>query len=241
MRLACVIPCYNESKRLDIATWISIHEKYLDVDLFFVNDGSTDNTKEIISDLANQFSRIHLIHFEWNKGKAGAVRQAMLHLSNTNFDYVGYLDADLATPFEEFYRVALEADRGNFNVCMGARVKLLGSGIHRNERRHFFSRIIITLYNAIFGLAIYDTQCGCKVLKRSLIEPLFEQEFCSNWMFDMELFIRYQQKYGSLDGVKEIALERWREIGESKMRLKDFLLVPINFLKIVYLYRLLKN
>ena len=75
------------------------------------------------------------------------------------------------------------------------------------------------------------------MLKRSLIEPLFEQEFCSNWMFDMELFIRYQQKYGSLDGVKEIALERWREIGESKMRFKDFSLVPYNFIKIILFYK----
>ncbi len=237
MKLACVIPCYNESKRLDLATWISIEAKYRDVELFFVNDGSTDNTKDIIEDLANRFSRVHLIQLGENQGKAGAVRQAMLQLSISDFDYVGYLDADLATPFEEFYRIAVEAITSNYNLCIGARVKLLGSGIKRNERRHFFSRIIITFYNAIFGLAIYDTQCGCKVFKRSLIEPLFGQEFCSNWMFDMELFIRYQHKFGSLEGVKEIALERWEEIGESKMRVKDFMLVPINFLKIVYRYK----
>lgn len=240
MKIACVIPCYNESKRLDIATWISIEQKYTDVELFFVNDGSTDNTKDIIGDLANRFGRIHLVHLDRNRGKAGAVRQAMLDLLSADFDFVGYLDADLATPFDEFYRISGEAITGGYNLCMGARVKLLGSGIQRNERRHFFSRIIITLYNSIFGLAIYDTQCGCKVFKHSLIEPLFRQEFSSNWMFDMELFIRYQRHFGSLDGVKEIALNRWQEIGESKMRLKDFLLVPINFLKIVYRYKFVK-
>lgn len=61
-----------------------------------------------------------------NVGKAEAVRLAMLHSKDANFDYVGYFDADLATPLEEIYNFIEQIELKNPIFILGPRVKLLG-------------------------------------------------------------------------------------------------------------------
>ena len=96
MKLSIVIPCYNESK--DIASNIEkvknyLLEKKIEHELIIVNDGSKDNTKEVIESIPN----ITALSYEKNRGKGGAVKYGIEH---ANGDVVLFMDADLSTDLE---------------------------------------------------------------------------------------------------------------------------------------------
>ncbi|MBP2834301.1 glycosyltransferase, partial [Aquimarina sp. U1-2] len=99
-----VIPCYNEEERLLSKEFIDFVNSNLGYHLCFVNDGSTDNTLEVLNNLQKgRETNISVYNCEKNGGKAEAVRQGVLHLAkDAQLDYIGYLDADLSTDFRDF-------------------------------------------------------------------------------------------------------------------------------------------
>lgn len=94
--IGVVIPCYNEEKRLMSEEFKKFVNSNLSYHLCFVNDGSKDNTLDVLYDLKKQNEgRISVYNCEQNGGKAEAVRLGMLHLAKQQqFDYIGFLDAD---------------------------------------------------------------------------------------------------------------------------------------------------
>src|SRR5687768_5268416 len=94
-----VIPCFNEANRLrpeELERALTEQDR---LHLLFVNDGSTDGTGEQLSLLAERSpGRIDLMEMPRNVGKAEAVRRGMSHANERNARYVGFWDADLATP-----------------------------------------------------------------------------------------------------------------------------------------------
>jgi dolichyl-phosphate beta-glucosyltransferase len=94
-----VIPCYNEESRLRVSEFDEFAKDNPDFELLFVNDGSTDKTHKLLYSLCER-PNIKSINLKQNVGKAEAVRMAFSNLmfSDLDFDYAGYLDADLSTP-----------------------------------------------------------------------------------------------------------------------------------------------
>ena len=95
-----------------------------------VDDGSDDNTKELLSTLSKTVTNIDFLVFETNKGKAEAVRKGLIHLYSKKLSpLVGYFDADLATPLETSLQLATYVNGSgyNFQMAMGSRVKRLGA------------------------------------------------------------------------------------------------------------------
>jgi putative flippase GtrA len=107
---------------------------------------------------------------------------------------------------------------------MGARVALLGRTITRKASRHYIGRLFATAASLVLALPVYDTQCGAKLLRvTERSRSLFEKPFGSRWIFDVELFARYLSVYGSRDGLYELPLMRWTDVGESKVKWHDFM------------------
>jgi glycosyltransferase involved in cell wall biosynthesis len=91
---AIVVPCYNESKRLRSTEFENYLTDKTSVCFIFVNDGSTDNTLEIIDQLCNSNpGQVMYKSLEKNKGKAEAVRQGFLMAIELGFENIGYWDA----------------------------------------------------------------------------------------------------------------------------------------------------
>ena len=102
MKVVIIIPCYNEAERLDTNNFIDYLSQNTHLHFIFVDDGSTDNTNLIINQIISKFdSLVSLLINETNKGKAESVRLGVIESYKMNPDYVGFLDADLATPIEE--------------------------------------------------------------------------------------------------------------------------------------------
>ena len=187
-----VVPCFNEADRLRVEQFRRYVADSESVGFLFVNDGSTDQTGPILERLCGGQPFLRHLDLPCNQGKAEAVRQGVHRAWEWCGKYVGYWDADLATPLEQIGRFVAQLERSpRTDIVMGARVKLLGRSIRRSERRHYLGRVFATLASLVSGLPVYDTQCGAKLFRKSeTIRSIFDEPFSSRWIFDVEILAR---------------------------------------------------
>ncbi|HXE14589.1 MAG TPA: glycosyltransferase [Bryobacteraceae bacterium] len=240
-RLSLIVPCYNEEKRLDTGKFREFLSEPGPTRLVFVDDGSKDRTPQILEQLSKEAgSRAEFLRCPVNGGKAEAVRQGMLHaLESFQQEFVGFWDADLATPLETIPQfLSIFDGKPEIEMVFGARVKLLGRAVARKESRHYLGRLFATTVSLMLRLPIYDTQCGAKTFRanRALAEVL-RQPFLSKWVFDVEILARFLKLYGRDTkalgkAIYEYPLEQWMDVEGSKVRPKDFLKAFTDVLRI---------
>ena len=242
-----VIPCYNESERLDAETFLDFVRTRPWLRFTFIDDGSTDETRKALLAIARQSEgRIDALLYDDNRGKAEAVRQGILHGIRTKEHWaVGFWDADLATPLRDIDTFVLRLKKSkSTDICMGSRVKLLGSQIDRDPSRHYFGRVAATAASTVLALRVYDTQCGAKIWRiNDNTRDLFDEPFVTRWIFDVELLARWKGKIAA-QGVTnpeqriiEIPLQTWTDVAGSKLTTKDMLQAPLELAKIYWRYR----
>lgn len=236
MQTTIIVPCYNEEKRLPVDAFLSFAEKNKDIYFLFVDDGSKDNTLNKLKYLSDINQRFSFMRLQPNQGKAEAVRQGMLHaLKNTKPDYIGFWDADLATPLNEIENFLDCFQNTAFQIIMGCRLIRLGVNIRRKKIRFYMGRLFATAVLFTLKLNVYDTQCGAKLYKANLVPLLFEKPFISNLIFDVELLARYIKIFGLNEATKNIyeyPLSSWEDVAGSSVRLKDVLKAPVDLWKI---------
>ena len=188
MRNLTIIPCFNEEKRLKKERFKEFIGGSEGIDFLFVNDGSLDNTLDGLLEIKKEHpNRVEVLDLKKNGGKGEAIRQGMLNSVDLGYDYIGYFDADLATPLDEIPRLLGYTERTlpPF-IVMGSRIKLLGStNIQRKLRRHYIGRVFATIVSNMLQLPIYDTQCGAKLIHNEIISTVFKEPFSSKWLFDV--------------------------------------------------------
>jgi glycosyltransferase involved in cell wall biosynthesis len=225
-----VVPCFNEARRLRADEIRAYCARVPDVDFLFVDDGSTDETLARLRDLERTLpGRASVLALERNGGKAEAVRRGMCAAFKSGAELVGYWDADLATPLDEIARFrAVLATHSSVAVVLGARVQLLGRLVRRSPIRHYLGRIFATGVSLFLKLPIYDSQCGAKLMRNdAALGRIFDEPFCVNWTFDVELLarlIRLRGRTAARDALYELPLERWEDVAGSKVSAGDFFL-----------------
>lgn len=221
-----VIPCYNEAKRLSSALFQDFIDKNVGYHLCFVNDGSADNTLEVLEKLRHgNEEKISIFDCEKNGGKAEAVRQGIQHLTkNAEFDYIGYLDADLSTDFRDFDDLVKTIGNSDFKIVSGSRIARMGADITKESARKIISKTINLIIQTILGMPFKDTQCGAKVMDKEIATLMFKKKFITKWLFDVEIFMRMRKHYGKKNAKKYICeqpLRRWIHMDDSKLSMKD--------------------
>lgn len=240
MKTGIIIPCYNEAKRLNITAFVHFIRSEEDYHLCFVNDGSKDGTLQVLEAIQRQCpERISVIDVKQNAGKAAAVRSGARYLYNkSDIEYIGFVDADLSTDFTDFKKLVQSLKEDNkLQLVYGSRRK--GGEIKRNFFRNLLSNIIKSIIYLILGLPIEDTQCGAKVFRKEIIPIAYDQPFMTRWLFDVEIFIRLKKQFGRnkvMELIKEQALDRWVHVEDSKLSVKDSLLIPYRLITIWMAY-----
>lgn len=243
-KYAIIVPCYNEEKRFPFKEFLSFAQANKDVLLCFVNDGSKDKTVSVLKGVQAECpDNICVFDLKKNGGKAEAVRQGMLYIaSNFPVTLLGFLDADLATLPEEWLQMAKYKEQyPQFGAIVGSRIQRLGAKINRDDNRSLFSNIIKKFIRIILKTSFQDTQCGAKIFHRSLVPTLFNTSFMTPWLFDVEIFLRLQKKFGRTslqNGVLEFPLMHWTEVGGSKLKLKDTIKIPMQLTQLHYQYNI---
>ena len=241
MSLNIIIPCYNESTRLPVNKYLDFLKLNKRVKIIFVDDGSTDNTKNLVNKLSNKFPKqIKILSYKKNKGKGHAVRDGFLYAVNQNMiGNLAYLDADLSTSLEECKLLSKKIN-DKIKFVFGSRIPKPSNVIKRKFHRFIIGRSIATIISSIIGISIYDTQCGCKIIDRKLVKLSFEKPFLSRWLFDVEIFLRLINFYGKdrfLEISREVPLKSWIDTEDSRVKFIHAPRIILDLLKIKKSYK----
>ena len=182
-----VIPAYNEGARLGASlqkVLAYVHARAWDAEVIVVNDGSRDNTADIIREFAAKDTIVRLIENPGNHGKGYSVRNGMLHAQG---EIVIFSDADLSSPIEESSKL-LDALQDGADIAIGSRWLRAETQTQRQPlHRQLFGRIFNLLLRITLGLHFKDTQCGFKAFRRTAAQAIFPLQKIERWGFDPEI------------------------------------------------------
>src|SRR5208282_3904426 len=188
MTYSIVIPAYNESARLGATlekVLAYVRQRAWDAEVIVVNDGSRDNTAEIVRAFAKDNSAVRLVENPGNRGKGYSVRNGML---NARGDIVVFSDADLSSPIEEMPKL-LQALAAGADIAIGSRWLRAELQTQRQSlHRQLFGRIFNLLLRIILGLQFKDTQCGFKAFTRRASQTILPLQRIERWALTRRFF-----------------------------------------------------
>jgi len=185
MNVSIVIPCYQEEGHLVENTneifRIMNSTKY-SFEIIFVDDKSTDSTKDKILEIEKARSRVRHIFHEINLGKGSSIA-AGAGIAKGKF--IGHLDIDLEVSAAYIPALLLELEKGNDVVLIKRKVKF---GLNPTFiMRDFAGMIHRTAVQLFLGTPRTDVQSGCKFFRREALLPLLEKTKSPGWFFDVEI------------------------------------------------------
>jgi len=191
-----VIPAYNESARIGAtlqAVLACVRQRGWNAEVIVVDDGSHDNTAEIVRAFAQNAPELRMIHNPGNRGKGYSVRNGILQSLG---EVVMFTDADLSAPIEEADGL-FAAIAGGADIAIGSRwLERTRQSIRQPLYRQFFGRCFNVVTHAVMGLPYADTQCGFKAFTRHAAQTVFQLQTIDRWGFDPEiLFIALKRGF----------------------------------------------
>lgn len=201
MLLSIIIPVYNESERIQktfkaLQKGISFRGVTVS-EVIFVNDGSTDNTREIIYNWAKKHItknlKYRLISYKNNRGKGHAVKRGMLASQG---DYALLMDADMSTPLSELKKMIPFMNNG-YQVIVGTRKNGHSTVVkHQPLYRELLGKGFTLLSNIALNTWVTDFTCGFKLFSQKAVKDIFAQSQIERWGYDAELlFIARKMEY----------------------------------------------
>jgi|TARA_B110000093_G_scaffold55823_1_gene60119 glycosyltransferase involved in cell wall biosynthesis len=167
--LTIVVPLYNEEENIDrlnkeLNAFLKI--SLLDTQVLFINDGSSDNSEELIKKICKVNDRFKLISFKKNYGLSAAIKAGF---DNAKTSLVGYIDADLQTNPEDFNLLLKEID--NNDLVTGVRTSRKDSII-----KNISSLIANTIRKVFTNDKMDDTGCPLKIIRSDFAKkiPMFK-------------------------------------------------------------------
>jgi len=213
--LSVVVPAYNEEKciRSTIERIYDFLEKnFKSYEIIVVDDGSTDRTCKIVSELSGRIKDLKLLRNAGQSGKGESVKRGMMQASS---EYILFSDADLSTPIEEITTFLNYAENGaeviiGSRAAEGANILKKQSFLRQNMGRTFNFLVQIFLFSGI-----KDTQCGFKCFSKKAAEALFKGQRIRGFCFDAEvLYIAKKKGYE----IKEVPVT-WVNRQDSRVTL----------------------
>ena len=209
--LSIIIAVYNEEKRLHnlekICLFLAL--KKFKTELIIIDDGSNDETVNILKRLAKKF-RFSLLANRTNMGKGFSIKKGMLAAHGK---YRLFTDIDLSVPIEECDKTLSYAKK--YPVVIGSRrVKGAKIATHQPFIREFMGRAFSWFSKIILGLSIADFTCGFKCFSAKAAEELFSRVTINRWGFDTELLFIAKRKGYSVYEVPVL----WRNDPFTKVR-----------------------
>ena len=200
-KITLVVPCYNESESLplfypEVDKISKEMSKEAEFEFLFVNDGSFDNTLEIIKDLARKDKRVRYISFSRNFGKEAGM---FAGLENATGDYVTMMDADLQDPPALLKEMFDTLESGEYDCCATKSTSRNGYS--------FFRKLFTKWFYGIIG----------KLSKTSMVAGARDFRLMSRQMVDAIISMKEYNRYSKGFKTKWIEFENIdRQAGVSK-------------------------
>ncbi|MCT4622802.1 MAG: glycosyltransferase family 2 protein [Schleiferiaceae bacterium] len=217
MKLSVIIPAYNEANRISkplLETAKYLTNTFPDFEIIVSNDGSTDNTLEVVQELSKTISELRLISYDQNKGKGYAIKQG---IEAATGDILLFADADGATPIEQTEQLIAPILNGKADISIGTRYDENSEIVKKQPTyRVVWSRLSNKVIQSLLLPGIKDPHCGFKAFKRDVAKDIFSKSNINGWSFDLEILALAQKANYS---ITEIPVQ-WIHDEESKGRLR---------------------
>ena len=189
-RVSVVIPTHNEEKRIGVTLenylkyFLELKKQgFLDFEIIVVLNNCNDNTLEVVEKY--KCPELKILNFK-QRGKGFAIIEGFKEALKGNFELIGFVDADMATPPNAFYGLIrhIENVDGIIANRWDWRSKI-------QPKQTITRKITSTGYNTIIRILFFfpfqDTQCGAKLFKREILEKNIHKIVSSQWNFDVAL------------------------------------------------------
>ena len=201
-KISIVVPCYNEAESLPIffkeITKVAKEIKKVDFEFLFINDGSKDETLDILRDLANKDDRVRYISFSRNFGKEAAMYAG---LENSTGDYVAIMDADLQDPpsmIKTMYKDIKEEGYDCVALC---------SPNHSDysRLRKFFTNCWYKLIGKISSTPQVPGARDFRLMKRRMVDAIVEMKEYNRYTKGIFGFVGFNTKWIEYETPERIA------------------------------------
>lgn len=205
MKISVIVPCYNEQEtiRLFYKEMCRVSDEMEnEFEYIFVNDGSADDTLEIMKELANTDSRVKYISFSRNFGKESAIYAGF---SKATGDYVVMMDADLQDPPELLPEMMSYIQQG-FDSVATRRVTRKGEPLIRS----FFARMFYKIINKISDVDIVDGARDYRLMTAQMKDAIVSMREYNRFSKGIFGWVGFKTKWIEYENVERVAGEtKW--------------------------------
>ena len=222
--LSVVIPLFNEEESLpELFEWISrvVTINQLDTEVIFIDDGSTDNSWQVIQGLEQKGITIKAVQFQRNYGKSAAMHTGFEAATGK---VVITMDADMQDSPDEI--------KGLYDMVMVEGFDVV-SGWKKKRHDPISKTIPTKLYNwaarRITGIHLHDFNCGLKAYKLSVVKSI-------ELYGDMHRYVPALAKYAGFHKIGEkVVQHQARKFGVTKFGLNRFLNGPLDLMTVAFM------
>ncbi len=156
-----------------------------DYEIILSNDGSADNTLEVLNKIKSQYPNIIVVSTSINQGKGHALKRAFEYSSG---QHIVFCDADMELPPSQLTTYFDIMEREKVDIVIGSK-RHPESKLHYSFIRRTISLIYFMFVKIVFGLPIRDTQTGLKLFKREALEGVFPRILVKAFAYDLEVLV----------------------------------------------------
>lgn len=206
-KISIIVPCYNEEESLPLfyeeIIGIAKSMKKVDFEFLFVDDGSRDNTLEVMRTLSKKDKRVRYISFSRNFGKEAAMYAG---LENAIGDYVAVMDADLQDPptlLPVMYKDIKESD---YDCVATRRVSRVGEP----KIRSFFARQFYKIINKISKADIVDGARDFRLMTRQMVDSIVGMREYNRFSKGIFGWVGFKTKWLEYENIERVAgVTKW--------------------------------
>lgn len=229
-KLSIVVPCYNEEETIRpfLEATKKVEQAMADdlvFDYIFVNDGSKDNTLEVLRQVSDEFSNVHYLSFSRNFGKEAAL---LAGLENATGDLVTVMDVDLQDPPEmlvEMYNLI----QNGYDVVGTRRADRKGEPVIRS----IFAKMFYKIINAVSDTEMVDGARDFRLMTRQVIDSILELNEVNRFSKGIFSWVGFNVTYLPYENRERVAGETswnfWSLLRYSIEGFINFSDAPLNF------------
>ena len=230
--LDIVVPCYNEEEMLQIFyKEVSDNLKNIKWNVIFVNDGSNDNTLEVIKELENSYDNVKYISFSRNFGKESAIYAG---LDYSTEDYVVLMDADLQDPPSLIPKM-MEYIK-EYDIVGTRRVTRKGEPFIRS----FFARLFYKIANKITKIELVDGARDFRLMKREVVNAILDLKEYNRFSKGIFQWVGFETKWLEYENIErqkgETSWSFWELFKYSIEGIVSFTTAPLHIATIIGIF-----